>query len=92
MKPKSFGMSLLVLVPSLAALGAEPEKRLPRVFIIGDSISLGYTDLVRQELRGVAEVSRPNANCAFSQNGLPLESLGVYSLFVTVTRRIHAKG
>ena len=58
MKPKAFGMSLLALVVSLAALGAEPEKHLPKVFIIGDSISLGYTDLVRQELRGVAEVSR----------------------------------
>jgi len=70
MKPKAIGMSLLVLMVSLAAPGAEPEKHLPSVFIIGDSISLGYTDAVRQELRGVAEVSRPKANCAFSQNGL----------------------
>jgi len=49
----------------LAATGAKvprpnPDYRpLPRVLLLGDSISIGYTDAVRQRLAGVAEVSRP---------------------------------
>ena len=35
-----------------------------RVLILGDSISIGYTPFVRQELEGVAEVSRPMRNRA----------------------------
>lgn len=36
---------------------------LPRVLIIGDSISIGYTEPVRQNLRGIAAVFRPSGNC-----------------------------
>ena len=36
---------------------------LPRVLLIGDSISLGYTMQVRQMLQGKANVHRPPANC-----------------------------
>jgi acyl-CoA thioesterase-1 len=36
---------------------------LPRVLILGDSISIGYTLDVRRELEGKANVHRPAANC-----------------------------
>ncbi len=42
---------------------------LPRVFIIGDSISNGYTPRVRRQLDGVANVHRPTLNCRWSAFG-----------------------
>jgi hypothetical protein len=47
-----------------------PAKKLPRVLIIGDSISLGYTEPVRKHLKGKAEVFRPNENCQHTAHGL----------------------
>jgi hypothetical protein len=49
---------------------AQPQKKLPRVLILGDSISMGYTDLVRKELQGTAEVHRPRENCQHTAHGL----------------------
>ena len=46
--------------PALAGVTDQPG--LPRVLLIGDSISLGYTPLVRDLLRGQANVHRPAAN------------------------------
>lgn len=46
------------------------EKNLPKVFIIGDSISLGYTAPVKQLLAGKAIVTRPNTNCQHTAYGL----------------------
>jgi hypothetical protein len=42
------------------------EAGLPRVLIIGDSISMGYTLPVRKDLEGVANVHRPAMNCGDS--------------------------
>jgi len=42
---------------------------LPRVLIIGDSISIGYTPRVRKLLRGKANVHRPKTNCRWSAFG-----------------------
>ena len=36
---------------------------LPRVLLIGDSISIGYTVPVREILKGKANVHRPLTNC-----------------------------
>ena len=47
-----------------------PPSKLPNVLIIGDSISMGYTDGVRKLLEGKANVSRPPCNCAYSGNGV----------------------
>ena len=41
-----------------------PNKKLPNVLIYGDSISIGYTPIVRKELEGQANVFR------FFQNGM----------------------
>ena len=56
-----------------------PDPALPDVLIIGDSISIGYTLLVRSELKGAANVLRPldkggkkPFNCGDSGRGLQL--------------------
>lgn len=43
---------------------------LPRVLIIGDSISMGYTPFVQKELAGTAEVSRIGENGGPTSNGV----------------------
>ncbi len=48
----------------------EDAAGLPRVLLIGDSISIGYTLAVREELKGVANVHRPATNCGPTTNGL----------------------
>lgn len=46
------------------------SSNLPKVLIIGDSISIGYTEPVRGNLKGIADVSRPAVNCQHSGYGL----------------------
>ena len=48
----------------------EDAPGLPRVLIIGDSISMGYTAPVRELLKGKANVHRPAENCSGTRNGL----------------------
>jgi hypothetical protein len=43
---------------------------LPRVLILGDSISIGYTPYVTQLLAGKADVTRPSVNCQYTAYGL----------------------
>src|SRR5687767_6228627 len=43
---------------------------LPRVLLIGDSISIGYTLPVRERLKGKANVHRPGTNCSATIQGL----------------------
>jgi acyl-CoA thioesterase-1 len=47
--------------PSLQPI--EDDPALPRVLLIGDSISIGYTLPTRKLLNGKANVHRPSANC-----------------------------
>jgi len=53
---------------SFAAVPDEPG--LPRVMLLGDSISMGYTIPVRELLKGKANVHRPAANCGETARGL----------------------
>ena len=46
------------------------EAGKPRVLLIGDSISIGYTVPVRKHLQGKALVFRPPVNCQFTGYGL----------------------
>jgi acyl-CoA thioesterase-1 len=76
--------ALLALVSSLTVWSAEPPKKapspvlapvsdvagLPRVLLIGDSISMGYTLPVRELLKGKANVHRIPANGGPTKNGL----------------------
>ena len=48
----------------------EDVEGLPRVLLIGDSISIGYTLQVREMLKGKANVHRPPTNCAATIHGL----------------------
>lgn len=43
---------------------------LPRILLIGDSISIGYTVDVRKSLQGSANVHRPLTNCGPTHKGL----------------------
>jgi len=48
----------------------EDDPKLPRVLLIGDSISIGYTLHVRAMLEGKANVHRPPTNCGPTTRGL----------------------
>lgn len=48
----------------------EDVEGLPRVLLIGDSISMGYTLPVRKFLEGKANVHRPPVNCGPTTRGL----------------------
>ena len=54
--------------PALAAVRDVPG--LPRVLLIGDSISIGYTVAVRKLMTGKANVHRPLTNCGPTTKGL----------------------
>jgi hypothetical protein len=54
--------------PVLAPI--EDDPALPRVLIIGDSISMGYTLDTRAMLKGVANLHRPPTNCGPTTRGL----------------------
>jgi lysophospholipase L1-like esterase len=64
-----------LLLLSLVALLARPAAAadaasLPRVLLIGDSISIGYTPAVQKLLAGRADVRRVNGNASSSGHGL----------------------
>lgn len=46
------------------------DRKLPRVLLIGDSVSRGYTQAVRQTLAGKVNVHRAPANCGPTASGL----------------------
>ena len=54
--------------PEFEIVSDNPE--LPRVLVIGDSISIGYTLPLRAALKGVANVHRPPENCQHTWRGL----------------------
>jgi len=73
--------SILTLITSLIITGdfplaAEEDSSKPRVLILGDSISIGYTPYVQKTLKKEAFVTRPLGptgkfiNCAGTNNGI----------------------
>ncbi|MBK8090589.1 MAG: SGNH/GDSL hydrolase family protein [Verrucomicrobiaceae bacterium] len=48
----------------------QDDPKLPRVLLIGDSVSRGYTQAVRKALAGRANVHRAPANCGPTASGL----------------------
>jgi hypothetical protein len=50
----------------------EPSKDLPKVFLYGDSISIGYTEYARASLDGLADVYRLHANGGSSKGFIEL--------------------
>lgn len=57
-------------IPNAISLQIPDEPGLPRVLLIGDSISLGYTLAVRERLRGRANIHHPPENCGDTGRGL----------------------
>lgn len=56
--------------PNPAMQPVKDDLSLPRVLLIGDSISIGYTVPVRKLMAGKANVHRPLTNCGPTINGL----------------------
>jgi len=64
-------LAATALAAFLQASAAEPApKDLPKVLIIGDSISIGYTPFVKRQLKDEATVSRNPGNAAHTGTGL----------------------
>lgn len=53
-----------------AYLPIQDVPGLPRVLLLGDSISIGYHIPTREALKGVANVHRPPTNCGPTTNGV----------------------
>lgn len=53
-----------------ALVPIEDDPKLPRVLLIGDSISMGYTLPVRALLKGKANIHHPPGNCGDTARGL----------------------
>ena len=68
---KLFTGIMLLLLSSLTLIAADSKKAkaLPKVLLIGDSISLSYTPHVIEALKGTAAVSRARGNCAYTGTG-----------------------
>ncbi len=64
--------SLLALLPALVGASATAQEKdtLPVVVLIGDSIRIGYTPYVTEQLQGKAEVVSPRENGGDSSNVL----------------------
>ncbi|WP_406684721.1 SGNH/GDSL hydrolase family protein [Seonamhaeicola sp. MEBiC1930] len=65
---KNLRVSFVVLVLVVALLSFKQPK--PKVLIIGDSISNGYTPFVKEELKDMAEVHHNPGNAKHTGNGL----------------------
>ncbi len=78
--------------PLPATLPAPPLVAPYRVLILGDSISIGYTPFVRQELEGVAEVSRPMRNRAADAKPRPENCEGTNKGVGSVERWLTMEG
>ncbi|MFT6792200.1 MAG: lysophospholipase L1-like esterase [Rubritalea sp.] len=68
--------ALLLTILSSSLLHAQKDE-LPKVLILGDSISIGYTPYVQQMLKNEAKVLRPMQqngkhpqNCSYTANGV----------------------
>ncbi len=71
----------LALLLAVSVVGSQEKKKaiaeavlddpaLPRVLIIGDSISIGYTPAVRTNLKGKANVHHNEGNASDTKNGV----------------------
>jgi len=63
-------LPLVLLALVVTAIQAEEVAPLPKVLIIGDSISIGYTPPLTEMLRGKAEVVHNPGNATHSAYGL----------------------
>lgn len=62
----------IMMRPPSPFVQVEEDPSLPRVLLLGDSISIDYTWPVREELTDIANVQRANVNCESTIKGLEL--------------------
>jgi hypothetical protein len=67
-QPKAPAKKKAATNPAFAPVQDVPG--LPRVLLIGDSISIGYTVPVQEALKGKANVHRPGTNCGPTSRGV----------------------
>ena len=72
MKTKLLKLLALITVAASSAIAAPEKKALPKVLIIGDSISIGYTPFVQKLLKDTADVGRIKGNAQHTDTGLKL--------------------
>ena len=65
---RALSILLFVMISSLTARG--DQEVLPRILLIGDSISIGYTPFVSEIYEGRAEVARNKGNAQHTGTGL----------------------
>lgn len=70
MKRRSALLIFLVFVGSNHSFAVQDKDSLPRILIIGDSISLGYTPFVRELFQGRVEVAHNPGNAQHTKTGL----------------------
>ncbi len=70
MKSISIFLTFVGLVGSSLSIAAEESNSLPRILIIGDSISIGFTPFVRELFEGRAEVYHNPGNAQHTRTGL----------------------
>lgn len=60
---------VLVLLVVFCTLSAMIDKK-PKVLILGDSVSMGYTRFAKEKLESIADVYRPDDNCGGTTKGV----------------------
>ncbi|MDE3742680.1 SGNH/GDSL hydrolase family protein [Maribacter polysaccharolyticus] len=65
---KNIGIAFILFV--LVAVASSSKQPNPKILIIGDSISNGYTPFVKEELKDIAEVHHNPGNAKHTENGL----------------------
>ena len=65
---RALSILLFILISSVTARGDQEE--LPRILLIGDSISIGYTPFISEIYEGRAEVARNKGNAQHTGTGL----------------------
>lgn len=78
----AFAADKPAIPPEFAAITDDPK--LPRVLLMGDSVSIAYALEVRKLLAGVANVHRVPANCGSTKTALG--SYGLVRWFQTLQR------
>lgn len=68
MKLKKLQVQLILVLLALAHISFNPDK--PKILIIGDSISNGYTGIVREDMKDLADVYHNPGNAKHSGYGL----------------------
>src|SRR5579871_6751034 len=66
------GFAVLFCLPALIPAADKDPAKLPRVLLIGDSISIGYTPGTTKLLEGKAKVTHHPGNAETTRNGLKM--------------------